>query len=375
MSISIPDCYESIVGLTRSTCECYGEIPEDASDSLSGLYIDELVGLSFIQAQTNCDNNNDLFQSLKRSRDNAISAFQADTNALLLQNFRQRRQNFYGGIGRVQDNNTTLVDGDLYGVRMYCDNVKGGVLYIKQIGTLFKQTGQVELSVYNNLGDLVATKTLNTTANTHQQNTVDLELPLHSDYTEHLEYFFVYQYQDVLVPKVNDVKCSCGAFKPKYDCSHPYFGKQHETTYGWADWLMVGGLHFTTLPDFTDVSCTGLTTNNLMYGLTFNVELRCKIDSVLCDQQLDFEGNPLAGAMAIAIQNKSGEILGNWILQSGNLNRFTLIGAEQLMADVANFKATYEQMIQYIVQSVDITQNDCLACKDVYEMAKRGIFA
>ena len=98
MSITIPDCYDSIVGLTRSDCTCYGNIPDYASDSLSGLYIDELVGLSFIQSQANCDNNNDVFQSLERSRDNAITAFQADTNALMLQNFRMRRNPFYGGM-------------------------------------------------------------------------------------------------------------------------------------------------------------------------------------------------------------------------------------------------------------------------------------
>lgn len=373
MSLSVPECYESIVGLTRTDCECYENLPDYAADSLSGLYIDELIGLSFIQSLTNCDNGNDLFLNIEKARDNAITTFQADTNALLLQNFKVRRNPFYGGIGRaVSNNNVSLNTGEYLGVRMYCDNVKSGVLYIKSIGALFQDTGAIALTIYNNLGETIGTYALSTSANLHTQTTVDLELPLHSDYIDHLEYFFVYQYDGLIRPKVNDIKCSCGRFKPVFDCNNPYFRTKHETTYGWADWLMVGGVKSASLPDFTDMSCG---CNNYMYGLTFQVELRCKISEVLCLDQLDFEGNPLAAAIAIAIQNKSGEVLGNWFLQSGNLNRWTLINAEQLALDVARFQKTYNDMIQYIVASADITQNDCLACKDVYEMAKRGIFA
>lgn len=373
MSIAIPDCYKSIVGLTRSSCECYGVIPDTASDSLSGLYLDELVALSFLQSMTNCDNDNNLFVGMERARDNAITSFQADTNALLLQNFKMRRNPFTGGIGRATPSTQPLLTlGNYLGVRMYCDNVKSGVLYIKSIGTLFNEDGVVDLDIYNNLGEKLHTLALNTIANTHKQNTVDIELPLHSDYTDHLEYFFIYQLTDTHTPKVNDIKCNCGSFKPRFDCNKPYYNTKHETVYGWADWLMVGGINSVNLPKFTDCGCS---TNNHLYGLTFNVMLKCKIGEVLCQEQLDFEGNPLAAAMAIAIQNKAGENLVNWILQSGNLNRFTMINAEQLIEDAKDFKRTYNEMIKYIVESADITQNDCLACKDVYEMAKRGIFA
>lgn len=372
MSIIIPDCYESIIGLTRSDCPCYTDIPDNAADSLSGLYLDELVGLSFIQSMTDCDNGNDLFFNMEKARDNAISTFQADTNALLLRSFKMRRNPFYGGIGRaISNNNVSLSTGNYLGVRMYCNNVKGGIIYIKSIGTLFNNTGVVSLDIYNNLGELVKQYDLTTVANTHTQNTVDLELPLHSDYTDHLEYFFIYQL-GAITPKINDIKCNCGNFKPVFNCSKPYYNVKHDTVYGWADWLMVGGINSATIPDFTDCGCN---TNNYLYGLTFQVEIKCKVSEVLCHEQLDFEGNPLAAAMAIAIQNKAGEILGDWVLRSGNLNRFTLLNTEQFVNDLASFKATYDQMIEYIVESADITQNDCLTCKDIYEMAKRGIFA
>ena len=373
--VDIPECYQSIVGLTRSDCACYTDVPDSAADSLSGLYIDELVGLSFVQSMTNCDNGNELFLNIEKARDSAITAFQADTNALLLQNFKVKRTPFYGGIGRnVDNNNIKITDGSYLGARIYCNNIKSGVLYIKDIGTLFKTTGTVDLSIYNNIGDLVTQVTLTTEEGKHYQNPVSLELPLHNDYIDNLEYFFVYQYASAtMTPKINDIKCNCGSFKPVYNCSKPYFNSKHESNYGWADWIMVGGINSASLPDFTNYSTSNAP--NSLFGLTFNIELRCKIGDVLCKQQLDFEGNPLAPAVALAIQHKAGEILGNWVLQSGNLSRFTMINTEQFIEDVKNFKATYNEMIKYIVDSVDITQNDCLACRDVYEMAKRGIFA
>lgn len=373
MSIVIPDCYESIVGLTRTDCDCFDNSPDSAADSLSGLYIDELIGMNFVQAATDCAVYDDLFAKMQKARDNAIAIFQADTNALMLRNFRMRRNPFKGGIGRVATNPMTLIAGNYLGARFYCDNVKSGVLHIKSIGALFNQSDVVSLSIYNNLGELLHEIDLNAVAGAHTQNAVSIELPLHSDYVDHLEYFFLYQYDGVIVPKVNDLKCNCGGFKPRFDCSNPYYQSRHDTVYGWADWVMVGGVNSSELPDFTNCSCKSV--SNYLFGLTFNVELRCKIGEVLCHEQMDFEGNPLAGAMAIAIQNKSAELLVNSILQSGNLSRFTMINTEQLITDGGNFKATYEQMIKYIVESADITQNDCFACKDVYEMAKRGIFA
>lgn len=373
MSITVPDCYDNIIGLTRSECECYSNFPDDSDTSFSGLYLDELVGLSFVQSMTNCDNGDDLFTNMEKARANAITSFQADTNALLLQNFRLNRNPYKGGIGRAQvTNNLTVTTGNYMGVRLYCDTVKSGTLTIKSIGTIFDANGTIDLTIYNNLNETIGTYTLNTVANTHTANAVDIELPLYNENSDHMEYFLLYQVGATPKPLGNDIKCSCGRFKPKFDCNHPYFHDTHETTYGWADWLMIGGMNKSTLPDFDDCECS---TTNLLYGLTLIVELRCNINETLCLDSMDFEGNPLAAAMAISILNKAGYNFGSWILASGNLNRFNMINTEQLATDMKVWNDTYVQMINYIAQSADITQNDCFACKDIYEMAKRGIFS
>ena len=370
--VIVPDCYENIVGLSRTNCECY-EIPSDAETSLSGLYIDELTSLSFISAINDCENNNDVWEQLAKSRQIAIATFQADVNALLMKHHRLRRANFKGSIGRaIAKNNITQTTGEYYGVRIYCANVKSGYIKINRIGAMFKSTGALDLLIYNNLGELIESITLNTTANTINQNTVSIELPLHSDYVENLEYFLIYQ-SGANKCMGNDLKCNCGGFKATYNTLQPYFLQPVlDRNYMWAQWVMVGGFHSASLPDFSSCSTSS---NNYMYGLTFDVELKCSVNEVLCADGLDFESNNLAGAMALAIQYKSGATLARWIVNSGKLNRFTMINTEQLLEDIKEWDSLYNSMTTFIADEADTSVNDCLVCKDFVEMVKRGILA
>jgi len=373
-SLLIPDCYQYIVGLSRTECECYTP-PADADESLSGLYIDELESLSAINSSINCENGAEVFAQIEKARQIAITTFQGETNALIMRNFKLRKQNYYGVIGRaIAKAPMTQAAGQWYGVRMFCANVKSGVLVIKNMGAMFTQTGVVSVQIWNNLGDLIQTVSLNTLANKHYNNPVDIELPLHSPYIENLEYYFIYQV-GANVALNNDIKCNCGGFKPYFDTGKPYLTYvQNDRNYGWSNWVMVGSFNAATLPNF-GVDTLSNFGSNQMNGLTFEVELKCKISEVLCYESLDFETNNLAIAMAMAIQHKAASILGSWIVNSGNLNRFTMINTEQLIADIAKWDKIYIDMITFISQEVDITTNDCLACKDVWEMAKRGILA
>jgi hypothetical protein len=248
-------------------------------------------------------------------------------------------------------------------------------MHIKNIGAMFDGTDSVLINIYNNLGEeVVPPFFINTLANKHQKNTVDIELPLHSPYIENLEYFIIYEAGSMKALN-NDLKCNCGGFKADFDKTKPYFHQvQHDRTYWWANWVMAGEYHVDVIPDYA-VEQSSRTCGNQMNGLTFEVDLKCKISEVLCYESLDFESNNLAAAMAIAIQNKAASIVGSWIINSGNLNRFKLINTEQLIEDIKKWDKVYVDMVKYIASEADITVNDCLACKDIFEMAKRGILA
>ena len=135
---------------------------------------------------------------------------------------------------------------------------------------------------------------------------------------------------------------------------------------------MVGGLKSTLLPDITTSQGTAL---NKMYGLTFDVELGCKISEVLCMESLDYEGNTLAQSMAIAIQKKSVALFIDKILSSPNLNRQVMLDHEDLLRRKTEYETDYGSAVNYISENVDITVNDCLECRDLIGMVKGKILA
>lgn len=367
MSISL-DCYEYIIGLSRTDCECYDEL--DSTTSHSGLYMDELEPLSRISQALNCDTGKDLWPYMERARERSIRQFMGDASAMLMQNYKLRREPFIGSIGRaVKKNILQQVTGHYYGVRLFCADVVGGTLKITNIGGIFNTTGALTIKVYNNLNEHIGDYPINVTAGQHVRNTVSIELPLHNNYVENLEYFFLYQYAGNNAYD-NDLKCNCGKFKPYFNKKQPYFGTKTEKQYGWANFAMVGGYSSSSISDLSDVSYTA---SNLMYGLTLDAEFRCNVNESLCKDSMDYDANPLAAAIAFAILYKSGEILLYDILRSTTINRATLVDDDNTKEDIALFGRKYTEMMRYIVDNVNLNLTDCFDCKDFIEMAKGSI--
>ena len=366
------DCFDNIIGLSRTLCSCYdSNKPADYNTSLSGLYLDELMPLTAFKSLLNCENGNEIWTLLDRSREQAILNFRADANALLLKNYKLKRKPFYGHIGKIKYSDAlTITTGDWVGIRIFCADVVSGVLKIKNIGALFSETGSFTLYIYNNMNELVDTVTINTVANTHTSNDiVDIELDLHSDYVENLEYYLIYQ-KNGLTPKNNIVDClSC----PKYtfDTCNPIFKwSQTNKQYGWAEYCMVGSFKRTDISDLSDLDSI---TGDYMYGLTLEVELKCKIAEVWCKDELDFESNPIARAMALAIRFKSGELFLNDVMLSSNINYERLINGEAHNKAREIFAEKYAEMMEYISENVDVYATDCFECKDDLNMGIKTI--
>jgi len=368
--MSVPlTCFDNIIGLSRTECECYPEVSSTAS--LSNIYLDELEPLSKISDNLDCDKGKDLWLYLDRARDTAITTFLADANAMLLKYYRVKRQPYIGSIGRATKKSLlTLTSGNYYGVRLHLADVVSGEFKVTNIGGVFGSTGAINILVYNNLNEHIGTYPINVTAGQHSRNTVDITLPTHNAYVDNLEYFFIYQLGSI-TPYNNDIKCNCGKFKPYFDTNRPYFYTQTDG-YGWANYAMVGGFASSDISDLSELSAT---TNNLMYGLTLDVEFRCRVNEVFCRDSMDFVANPLALAIAFAIRYKAGEILLHDILRSTKINRATLVDADQAKEDINFFSQRYTDMLTYIIDSINIKGNDCFECKDIVDMTKRGILA
>ncbi|MCX6328204.1 MAG: hypothetical protein NTZ85_01635 [Bacteroidia bacterium] len=373
--MSLPlTCWDYIIGLSRTECECYDAVTTLRSDS--GLYLDELVELRSVNGLLNCEHGTEIWDMMSNSRDEAVRIFIGDVNALLMRSYQLKRQPYYGAIGRVKYSaDMSLTTGYYYGARIFCANIVSGNLIIKKIGTLFNTTGTITLWVYNNKNELVATRTLNTTANTHNNNVlaVPIELPMHDGYVDNLEYYFIYKLA-ANIPKNNEVKCNCGKFKATFNTGKPYFfwsqAESRSQDY-WSRYAMVGGFARSSITDLSDLPTV---TSNYMHGLTFEVEFKCIINEVLCKDYFDFDANPLAISTALAIRYKAGQLLLEMILRTVNINRDVMINREQITADRDAILAKYNEHVNYIASNVNVQANDCLECRDLIKIAKAGIF-
>lgn len=367
--MSAPDlsCFDYIIGLYNGDCPCYDC---DFGTSDSGLYISDLLEPKMIDGLLNCDQGASICELMEIVRELAIRNFISDANALLMKQARLIRPPFKGGIGRTlwTKNLTGLSTGDYAGVRIRCADVRSGFLKITKIGLIPSANCTPDLLVYNLNGTLIDTISLTGAADKHTQTTVDLELPLHDEFLDNLEYYLVYQLDGSWLPKNNDVVCGCDKNAPEWG----YFGSYNKK-HNWAHWIMVGGWHDSALPPFNTDTLGSV--SNYMNGLTLDAQLGCYVNELFCEDALDYDGNMLTQAMAVAIQKSAGALFIDKLLRTPNLNRTVMLDREGLAKAKEEYLASYQSMIQYIVDNLDYTNNDCIECRDVVDMIKSGIFA
>ncbi|MDV7400113.1 hypothetical protein RZS08_52340, partial [Arthrospira platensis SPKY1] len=111
MSIVL-DCFENVIGITQTDCECYGDI--ESQESLSGLYLDQLVELADVFQLVDCQNGSDVSEVISNSIEQAKQEFLADFNANILNRFKIRRNIFSGVIGKPTYKRTmSLTEGKI----------------------------------------------------------------------------------------------------------------------------------------------------------------------------------------------------------------------------------------------------------------------
>ena len=369
MSAPSTDCYANIVGLYSGDCNCYDAAPAGYDISDSGLYLSDLLEPSFIDGLLNCDQGASVWTLMEDVRDLAIRNFIADSNALMLQSNKLRRQPYYGGLGMSTfTRDLSVVNGYYAGARIITPIIRSGYLKIKKIGLLLNTTTPLTLDIYDRNGTNLYTLNLNATANIHTVNDItDITLPLYDDYLDYMEYWFIYTVNG-FQPKNNGVYSCVTCERNKPEWGQFIYSPKHK----WSNWLNIGGFTSAALPNFMNTTTSGVSS---LYGLTFQVELGCLVNEVFCKDQLDYEGNTLAQGMALAIQKLSAVYFIDKILTSPNLNRDIMINREQLGIMKQEWIAGYQEMIHYITDNIDVTATDCFECRDIIEMLHGGIFA
>lgn len=361
------DCLKNIIGLSRSTCECYANTPDDAKESKSGFFLAELEGINeaVIFNAEDCDTGG-IWDLLSKARENAILNFRTDLMAALLVDYKLKRDVFKGIIGEETATRTFYPHRPNAGVRIEPYVIKSGMMVLRRIGLLFTANADFTVSLYSNRQeDAIETYDVSAIAGKATYFTLPTpkELPLMDEFKRPITYFLLYKPSELgaALPKENKAWCGCGGSKPT-----------------WQSYAMVSGVELPNLDLIFNCDKNTFYYQNATYmnGLLLDVEFKCKTEEVICDSDgIDYETNPLARVMAKCIQLKGGELLLEYILASPELSRFTTLDRERMWGKRNHYRKEYSDRITYIASSIDINKNGCLECNGINDLIIGGVFS
>lgn len=364
MSIALKtDCFDDVFGLSRTECDCF-DVPTNISKT--GLFLAEIEGLNLqiIDGASDCEDG-DLWDLMKRAREQAIIAFKTDYSAQISTQWKQKLIPFKGEIGRREFNSDYPIKA-FAGQSYVFAPIKNGVFVIKRIGVAFNTTGTVDINIYRNVdNDVYQTIAgIPTLANTLSWYTLPqpLELPIYDEGTEFLQYIFAYANTGAR-PKDNHLKCCSTVLN--YSLYNPILQLSiSDQRYAFARWCNVTGLTYDSIAEFKRYP-SGFA--NHAMGLIMDSEIRCDYRGIACNDD-DFKHSDIMTVMAYATYYRAGAYLVDAILSSTNINRYTMLDRERLYGKKSSYLKEYRDRLQWLVnpdvESVKnfLLQTGCVEC-------------
>lgn len=356
----LKDCWSNIVGYTRSE-ECVDDYhrPLDYDESLSGLYLDELKGinLNFLE-----DTDGYLWSRLKNAYENTVRTFKIDVISEILKTHKNKYEQFIGNIGSQRFKNSLSLTKNYAGVRMYCNDIKGGTFTLKAIGVLMDKNETFAVNIYDNLdNDPIGAIEVESIANRINIKTLatPLVFPLSSDNYDNLEYFFIYN-RGTKQPKDNKPTCGCGGVNWCFNPKSPCFADSKATKERWRQFAMIGGIQG---DDISIREEWGVSQE--MNGIVLIGEFNCDKYEYFCNSSMDYENDEIGQAVAHAIAYKWGEYAMDFFLDTQEVSRFTALGHESINNNREFYNVRYTVMINFISENIDSSKFGCLACRPV----------
>lgn len=342
------DCLKNVIGITRNECECFtGNFTEEEKAEMrisnSGLYLDELQGLpklADIRESLICK---DYVNEAKTAIENAIKQTYDDVLISLAEKYKTSKKKYIGSIGQSSFFSTIESLGyNIFKVHSFEDT--DAVLTINGVRVVTSKSGLIDfrllkevngvVSVIYELNDVQATA--NSFTGLNPSKPIELNL---IENNSSVNYYFIWNPKTDSEIKPKDTKISCG-------CS----GGD-----AFSDYVqVVSG----TSPDLNT-----LATNDLKYtrGFVLDISAKCETGKIICKEYSN--ENAVAITMANMVRFLAGADFIAKILNSGKVNRFTLMNADVLKMTRQQFLSEYENRLVWLSQNIEVTNSDCFICR------------
>lgn len=379
-------CFENIIGLSRTTCNCVDTPPAGYNQSTSTLFLDELDGifLDMVQAAKDCNKGN-LWDMMAWAREEGIGAAKVELLACLARGTEHQRPYFGGTIGDGLFNSNESNTGKTFaGQAWNLINAKGAFLSIKRIGTAFTTTtaGGITLNIHDDLDSTALYSIpLDTEANKLKwTTTTGIKIPLDVAHKAFKTLFFTYAVDPAMVPKEMKYSCGCGSLGGTnlWSWSHPIWKMIPEPNmrYNWLHWLTATGIK-TTAGALS--SSTTFSTHGTLAGLIFDIEITCETGDIICKDSYDNLDPAISTVMAHAIRYKSAAFLYSQILSTPNLTRYTSKNRQYVEDKRLEWLDEFDKRITgYLCPTLSKAPylnkyNDCLKCKEKFPVTRGRI--
>jgi hypothetical protein len=175
-----------------------------------------------------------------------------------------------------------------------------------------------------------------------------------SSYSGTIYYYAVLETDGSFAVKDNKKDCGCGGVKRPY-----------------LQWLDFNGTKGNDVTDFT----TFTSGTKELNGLVLDIEVKCKTAELICSDErpLDFENDAMSMNMAYAVRYKAAARLYSDLLSTTEINRYTLMNREEIVRWIDVWNAEYNKWIDYMCNTLNISNNDCLVCRDKNGLIKNNI--
>jgi hypothetical protein len=357
--MSVPICFQDVIGFTRRTDVCVDGYVAGYSDSDSGLYLDELPNMN-LRILNSTGGHYGIWDKMEYSVQNAIAAFKIDVMKAILENMEPARKNFIGDIGGKAF--SAVLSADTYhGLRMYSDII-GGSYTLRGVTFILNTTENMTLTIYTGQDDedgLLPIYTITTNSagapltslagRPHYNAITPIQLSLTGNY------YFLYTTVGGL-PMNNKLTCNCGGHKWCFSIDHPCYKYSRDR---WTEWSMVAGVHGSDLTIRDDWP-----TSREARGLILHGDYGCDTLGILCSDHSDWSNNQVDSAIAWAILFKAGSFLSSYIMDSEEVSRYTLLGIDGLTANMVYYEERYKVMIEFIAANIEEDRNECLKCRN-----------
>ena len=357
--MSIYSCFDDVIGFTRKEDICVEGYDSSYADSDSGLYIDELQGMS-LKILDAVGGKDSIWDKMTYATENAINSFKIDALREILKTKEPARKKFIGDIGG-KSFTTTIADATYHGLRLYSD-ISGGAFTLRGVTLMLNTTEAVNLLIYSGETDEDGASALHTIALTSLAGRPKYTAitPIELDLTGN--YYFLFS--SVGLPYNNQLTCNCGTYKWCFDINNPCYKYSRDK---WTEWTMAAGVKGDDLTIRDDWG-----TSRDAMGLRLHGDFGCDTLGILCSDHADWSGNMIDQSIAWAVLYKAGSFLSSYIMDSEEVNRYTLLGLEGLAANMVYYEERYKIMLEFIAENIEEDRNECLKCKDRYGFSKQS---